>query len=126
MKTRAVSSKEIQRERHELDAQGEILGRLATKAARLLMGKDKTSNVPYLDQGDFVKIVNASCVVVTGRKEEQKRYYIPTQRQGKLRFRTYKQQMQRDPKKIIESAVKGMLPKTKLGARMITRLEIKP
>jgi len=124
MSTRPVSSKEINRQKHELDAQGETLGRLATKIARLLMGKDKPSNVPYLDQGDFVKVVNASKVVITGRKEEQKRYYIPTQRQGKLRFRTYKQQMQRNPKKIFEHAVKGMLPKTKLGARMISRLTV--
>ena len=124
MSTRAVSSKEIVREKHELDAEGEILGRFSTKIARLLMGKDKVSNVPYLDQGDFVRVLNASKVVVTGKKAEQKKYYIPTRRQGKLRFRTYEQQMQRDPKRIIRIAVKGMLPKTKLGARMIARLKV--
>ena len=126
MSTRSVSSKEIVREKHELDAEDEILGRFSTKVARLLMGKDKVSNVPYLDQGDFVTVKNASKVVVTGKKAEQKKYYIPTQRQGKLRFRTYKQQMQKNPKRIVEIAVKGMLPKTKLGARMIARLTVKP
>jgi len=124
MKTRSISSKEIKREKHELNAEGEILGRLATRAARLLMGKDKVSNVPYLDQGDFVIINNASKVLVTGKKQEQKKYYIPTQRQGKLRFRTYNQQMQKDPRRIIERAVWGMLPKTKQGRRMITRLKV--
>jgi large subunit ribosomal protein L13 len=124
--TRSISSKEIAREKHTIDASGQILGRLATSVARLLMGKDKVNDVSYLDMGDFVTITNASKVVVTGKKVDQKVYYMPTRRQGKLRFRTYRQQMDKDPRKIIEHAVKGMLPKNKLGKRMITRLEVKP
>lgn len=125
MSTRSISSKEIVRLKHELDAQGEILGRLATKVAGLLMGKGKVSKVPYLDQGDFVTIKNASKVAFTGTsKGTQKLYYVSTRRQGHLRSRTLDQMLKRDPKKVIESAVKGMLPKTKQGARMITRLKV--
>ena len=102
------------------------MGRLATLVARLLMGKDKVSNVSYLDHGDFVTIINARRVKITGNKETDKRYYVPTRRQGKLRYRTFTEQMQKDPKKIIENAVIGMLPKNKQGSRMIARLTIKP
>lgn len=117
---------ELQRNWHLLDAQNQVLGRLATKIATRLTGKDNPSWVPYLDQGDYVVVVNAKEVVVTGKKEDQKRYYRYSGYPGGLRSESLRQLRSRRPEEIVRRAVVGMLPKNKLADQMITRLYIYP
>lgn len=124
--TRSISSKEIVRATQTIDAEGQILGRLATQVAALLMGKGKVKNVPYLDMGDIVVVKNAAKIKVTGNKMEQELYYKVTRRPGHLKSQTMRQVMSHNPKRVVEDAVWGMLPKTKLGKRMITRLKVQP
>jgi len=109
---------------HVLDASGEVLGRLATKVAWLLMGKHRPGYVRHLLAGDFVVVTNASSVRVTGDKAEQKMYVRHSQYPGSRREVPLGTMMQRHPTRVIEHAVKGMLPKNKLGARMISRLKV--
>lgn len=118
--------KEIARSWHLLDADGQILGRLSTQASRLLMGKDKPEWVPYLDQGDYVVVVNAAKVAVTGKKEIQKRYYRYSGFPSGLKFETLGDLRKRRPGDIIRHAVLGMLPDNKLSRKMITRLFVYP
>lgn len=125
-KTRATRAKEVKRSWHLLDAKGRILGRLATEAAQLLMGKDKPNYAPYLDMGDYVVVINAKEVKVTGKKEKQKVYRRYTGYPSGLREETLEQLRNRRPEEIIRHAVKGMLPKGKLGRRMITKLYVYP
>lgn len=115
---------ESKRRWHLIDAQGQILGRLSTKVARFLMGKDKVEYVPYLDLGDYVVVINAKNVAVTGRKETDKIYYRHSGYPGGLKAETLRELRQRRPEEIIRRAVKGMLPQNKLGRRMITRLHL--
>lgn len=124
MSTNVVSAKNIKRSWHLLDAKDEILGRLAGKAARLLMGKNKSSYVPYLDTGDYVVIINAKDVSVTGKKEEQKKYVRHSGFPGGLKEETLSKLRKRKPEDVVIHAVKGMLPKTKLGRQMIKKLHV--
>jgi large subunit ribosomal protein L13 len=102
---------------HVIDASGEVLGRLATRVAWLLMGKHKPEYVPNLLAGDFVVITNAASVKVTGNKLEQKSYIRHTGYPGNRKEVPFKKMMERHPERILERAVRGMLPKTKLGAK---------
>lgn len=121
-KTRATKASEVKRSWQLLDARGQILGRLSTQAARLLMGKSKTNWVPYLDMGDYVVIINAKEIAVTGEKETQKKYFRYTGYPGGLRTESLGQLRQRRPEEIIRRAVVGMLPRGKLGRAMIKKL----
>jgi len=122
--TKATKEKEIKRTWHELDAKGQVLGRLSTQAARLLIGKDKANWAPYLDMGDFVVVTNAKYVKVTGKKEEQKEYFRYSGYPGGLTRETLGRLRQRRPEEIIRHSVKGMLPDTKLGRKMINKLYV--
>jgi len=124
MSTNSFSSKDIKRETHTIDASGKILGRLATEVAKLLMGKNKPSFVPYLDNGDFVVVTNASGVKVTGKKTTDKKYVRHSGYPGGLKVETYDKLLVRRPEAIIEHAVKGMLPKNRLGRAMIKKLKV--
>ncbi len=123
-KVTKAEEKEVERCWHLIDAKGQILGRFATRIARLLMGKDKPVWVPYLDLGDYVVVVNAKEVAVTGKKEIQKRYFRYSGYPGGLKSESLAQLRGRRPEEIIRRAVRGMLPKNKLGDRMITRLYV--
>jgi len=112
------------RQWHIIDADGLVLGRIATKASRLLQGKHKTIWSPFLDHGDHVVIVNAAKVKLTGRKEEQKLYRYHSGYEGGLREERAKIVRQKDPVRLVEEAVRGMLPKTKLGNAMYRKLKV--
>jgi large subunit ribosomal protein L13 len=105
----------IDRQWHVIDAGGQVLGRVATEAARLLQGKHKPIYTPHIDTGDHVVIVNAATVVITGRKEEQKLYRYHSGYEGGLREERAKDVRQKNPARLVEEAVRGMLPKTSLG-----------
>ncbi len=107
-----------------VDADGQILGRLATQVAMYLMGKHKPTYVPHMLTGDFVVVINASKIKVTGQKAEKKIYKRYSQYPGTLKEIPYSRMQERQPTRIIELAVKGMLPKNKLGRRMMARLKI--
>lgn len=124
MSTNVVSAKDIKRETQKIDASGKILGRLATEIATILMGKKKPMFVPYLDTGDFVVVTNASKVKVTGKKSQDKKYVRHSGYPGGLRVETFDKMQIRKPEYIIEHAVKGMLPHSKLGDKMIKKLTI--
>ena len=125
MKTYSLRQADIKREWHVIDASGQILGRLATRAAVLLMGKHKPIFCSNLDTGDFVVIINAGKVQVTGNnKAKQKTYYRHSGYPGGLKSITFEKMMQTHPTRIIEHAVKGMLPHNRLGAGMIKKLKV--
>ena len=124
MKTKWTKKSEIKRNWHLVDAKGQILGRLATKIANLLVGKNKPYFVPNLDCGDYVVVVNAKEIKVTGKKETQKQYYHHSGYPGGFKKITFAAQMAKDPRKIIYHAVAGMLPKNKLRDKRLARLKI--
>lgn len=109
---------------HIIDADGQVLGRLATVAARLLQGKHKASYTPFLDTGDHVVVVNAAKVKLTGRKEDQKIYRQHSGYEGGLREERARIVRQKKPTKLVEDAIHGMLPKTKLGQAMYRKLKV--
>jgi len=109
---------------HVIDAEGQVLGRIATEAARLLQGKHKPVYTPFIDTGDHVVVVNAAKVKLTGRKEDQKIYRQHSGYEGGLREERARLVRQRRPEKLIEDAVHGMLPKTTLGAAMYRKLKV--
>lgn len=124
MSTNKLSAKNIKREKHTIDANGKILGRLATEVATILMGKKKPEFVPYLDIGDYVVVTNARGVKVTGKKMQDKIYTRHSGYPGGLKQETFEKMLARRPEYIIEHAVRGMLPQNKLGARMIKKLKV--
>jgi len=124
MKTKVTRKREIKREWRLFDAKDKILGRLATKIAILLMGKNKPYFVSHLDCGDYVVVINAAKVRMSGRKMEQKKYYRHSGYPGGFKEVSFAQQMAKDPKKIIRHAVAGMLPKNKLRAKRLARLKV--
>ena len=126
IRTYSPKASEIVRQWWVVDAQGQTLGRLASVVASKLRGKDKPMYAPHMDCGDFVVIVNASQVDVTGRKLEQKQYYHHSGYPGGLRTTTLAQEMEKHPDRVIEKAVRGMLPKTKLGDHMLKKLKVYP
>ena len=109
---------------HIIDADGRVLGRIATVAARLLQGKHKPIFTPFIDTGDFVVVVNAAKVKLTGRKEDQKIYRQHSGFEGGLREERARLVRQRKPEKLVEDAVRGMLPKSKLGDAMYRKLKV--
>ena len=111
---------------HIIDADGRVLGRIATVAARLLQGKNKATYTPFIDTGDHVVVVNAAKVKLTGRKEDQKIYRQHSGYEGGLREERATLVRQRMPEKLVEDAVHGMLPKTKMGAAMHRKLKVAP
>jgi len=123
-KTRVTKAKEIKREWHLINAQDQILGRMAVEIAALLMGKNKPSFVPYLDGGDYVVVINAAKVKVSGRKAENKLYYRHSGYPGGFKKVTFAQQMAKDPTQIIRHAVERMLPKNKLRDQRLARLKV--
>src|SRR5829696_6372659 len=114
----------VERQWHVIDAEGQVLGRIATEAARLLQGKHKPVYTPHIDMGDHVVIVNAAKVKLTGRKEEQKLYRYHSGYEGGLREERAKDVRQKNPVRLVEEAVRGMLPKTKLGEAMWRKLKV--
>jgi len=126
MKTEFPSKTAIARKWHVIDAQDVVLGRLASKVAMILMGKDKPSYTPFLDTGDHVIVINAQKVRLTGRKEEQKLYRQHSGYPGGLREVSAKKVRAARPIKLIEDAVSGMLPKNKLGKQMYRKLNVYP
>jgi large subunit ribosomal protein L13 len=125
MKTYQPKQKEISRGKHELDAADEVLGRLASKAAMLLMGKHKPTYSPHIDMGDHVVILNATKVNVSGKKSKQKVYQKHSGYPGGLKTVKFEKLKAEQPEKIIEHAVGGMLPKNKLQTNRMKRLIIK-
>ncbi len=109
---------------HVVNAAGQILGRVATKVATVLMGKHKATYTAHVDMGDFVVVVNSDKIRVTGRKASQKMYYRHSGYPGGLKKRTFTEQMDRDSTKIIRLAVQNMLPKNKLGRNRLTKLKV--
>jgi large subunit ribosomal protein L13 len=124
MRTFTVSPGTIERRWHVIDANGKVLGRLATTVARLLQGKNKAVYTPFIDTGDHVVIVNAAQVKLTGRKEDQKIYRKHSGYEGGLREERARDVRRRTPRRIVEEAVRGMLPKTKLGEAMYRKLKV--
>jgi large subunit ribosomal protein L13 len=114
--------KPISRKYHLFDAQGKVLGRLATEIARVLSGKGKVDFAPHLDKGDFVVVVNTDGLIVTGNKREGKVYHRFSGYPGGVTSIAFKDQMKKDSRKVLHQAVYGMLPKNKLRDRMINRL----
>lgn len=124
MSTNNLSAKSINRNWEVVDAKNQILGRLATEIATKLMGKNKPNFVTYLDNGDNVVVINASKVVITGKKEQQKKYVRHSGFPGGLKVEILKDVRADKPETMITHAVKGMLPKSKLGRQMIKKLHV--
>jgi large subunit ribosomal protein L13 len=115
---------DVTREWYVVDAEGQTLGRLATRIADVLRGKTKPQYTPHIDTGDFVVVVNAEKIGVTGKKLDQKRYYRHSGYPGGLRSRTLREQLERRPTEVLRVAVKGMLPKNKLASAQLTKMKI--
>lgn len=126
MKTISAKEEEIQRDWYVIDAQGQTLGRLATRTATILRGKHKPLYTPHVDCGDYVIIVNAEKVHATGQKMSQKKYYRHSGYPGGLKEISLRDQLQKFPERVLEIAVRGMLPKNRLGRRMFKKLKVYP
>jgi large subunit ribosomal protein L13 len=124
MKTYSIKPNEVSRKWHLIDAKDAPLGRIATQSARLLIGKDKPTFTHHIDGGDYVVIINAKELVVTGGKEEKKNYWRHSGYPGGLHKRTLTQQMERDPAKVMIKAIRGMLPVNKLRPGRLARLKV--
>jgi large subunit ribosomal protein L13 len=124
MKTFVAKEHEIEKNWHLIDASDKVLGRLATEIATILRGKKKPIFTPHMDAGDYVVVVNAEKVVLTGNKLEKKKYYRHSGYVGGLKETTAKEMLEKKPENLIKLAVKGMLPKTSLGRRQLTKLKV--
>ena len=124
MRTFVASAKRADTKWHVIDANGKVLGRVATLTVRLLQGKHKASYTPFIDTGDHVVIINAGSVKLTGRKEEQKVYRRHSGYEGGLREERAVDVRKRRPVRLVEEAVRGMLPKTKMGDAMYRKLKV--
>ncbi len=125
-KTFMLRREDVQRDWHLYDLKGKVLGRAATDIARLLIGKHKPNYTPHVDNGDYVVVINAKFLSVTGNKLENKRYYRHSNYPGGFKEETLKEKLAKDPTKVVELAVKGMLPKNKLQQRRLRRLKVYP
>jgi large subunit ribosomal protein L13 len=124
MKTFLAKQETVQPKWHLIDAEGEVLGRIAVKAANIIRGRHKASYTPSVDTGDFVVVINAEKAVLTGKKDQQNEYMFFSGFVGGESFRSIDQQRERNPEFIITHAVKGMLPKNKIAAKMLTKLRV--
>jgi large subunit ribosomal protein L13 len=124
MKTFQAKKEEVRHQWYLVDAEGKVLGRLAAELAKILRGKNKPIYTPHVDTGDFVIVVNAGKVTLTGKKMKDKIYYHHTGHPGGIREMSAEKLMAKKPTEIIRIAVKGMLPKTSLGRQMIQKLKI--
>jgi large subunit ribosomal protein L13 len=124
MKTFSAKAEEVQRKWWIIDAKDQVLGRVAVKAANLLRGKNKAIFTPHMDAGDFVVVINAAEVRVTGKKEEQKSYMSFSGYVGGHHSETFKARKARRPERLVESAVKGMIPHNRLGRQIYTKLKV--
>ena len=124
MKTFMASASSIDRKWYVVDATGYTLGRLASEVAKVLRGKNKPTYTPSMDTGDYVIVVNAEKVKATGKKLDQKVYYRHSEYVGSLKETTLREMLNKHPERVIESAVKGMLPKGPLGREMYTKLHV--
>ena len=124
MKSYVAKPLEIERKWYVVDADGKTLGRLAAEVAKILRGKHKTIFTPHVDTGDFVIVVNAEKIRVTGNKMDDKKYRWHTGYVGNLQERSFRDMNQRHPERIIELAIKGMLPHNSLGSQMYTKLKV--
>lgn len=123
-KTYAMKASEINKKWFVVDAEGKVLGRLATEIATILRGKNKPDYTPYLDMGDNVVVINAEKIVLTGNKADDKEYFRHSQYPGGIKFVNIKKYMKERPEFVVENAVKGMLPKTRLGRKIIKNLKV--
>ena len=123
-KTYSAKRDELEARWYVIDAEGQVLGRLATQIATILRGKHKPTYTPHLNCGDYVIVVNAAKVDVTGNRLDQKIYYRHSQYPGGLRQETLRQALQKHPERVIERAVKGMIPHNRLGADVLLRLKV--
>ncbi len=124
MRTFTEKTANIRQAWYVVDAQGQTLGRLAARIAPILKGKHKPTYTPHLDCGDFVIVINAEKVRVTGRKLDQKQYYRHSEYPGGLSSISLRDQLERHPERVLEAAVRGMLPKNRLGRRMFKKLKV--
>lgn len=124
MKSFMASPSTIERTWYVVDAEGKTLGRLASEVAKVLRGKNKPTFTPHIDTGDYVVVVNAAKIKVTGKKMDQKVYYHHSDYVGGMKETTLREMMNNKPEKVIELAVKGMLPKGPLGRQMISKLHV--
>ncbi len=124
MKTFMASPSTIERKWYVVDATGYTLGRLASEVAKILRGKNKAIFTPHIDTGDYVIVTNAQNIKVTGRKLDQKIYYHHSEYVGGMKETTLREMLNKKPEKVIELAVKGMLPKGPLGRQMMTKLHV--
>ena len=124
MRSFTLRKEDVKREWYVVDATGIPLGRLATRIATILRGKHKPEYTPHIDNGDFVICINADKVLLTGKKEEQKKYYRHSGYLGGLKVIPFKMMKEKKPEEIIYHAVRGMLPKNKLGRKMIKKLKV--
>jgi len=124
MKTYSAKPLEIERKWYVIDADGEILGRLATKIANILRGKNKPEYTAHVDTGDFVVVINADKIRVTGKKDTDKKYYRHSGFPGGLKITSFRQLMDKNPASAIEKAVKGMLPHNTLGDEQFQKLKV--
>ena len=124
MNTYSAKPGEVARDWYVVDAEGKTLGRLATQIADTLRGKRKPQFTPHVDTGDFVVVVNAEKIAVTGNKLDQKRYYRHSGYPGGLRSRTLREQLDRRPTEVLRTAVRGMLPKNRLSRKQLTKLKV--
>lgn len=124
MKTYSTRAGDIEHAWHIIDAADEILGKLATRVAGLLMGKHKPMFVPNMDTGDYVIVINASKIRVSGKKMQDKKYYRHSMYPGGLKAESLQEMLQAHPQRVIEHAVKGMLPRNKLGRAMFKKLKV--
>lgn len=122
MKTNVGSVSAIEREWHKVDANGMVLGRLASRLSKMLSGKNKVAYSPNHDHGDYIIVVNAGNIRLTGKKTEAKTYFRHSMYPGGGKFRSFKEQMAIDPTQVVRRAVRGMLPKTRLGRAMLEKL----
>jgi large subunit ribosomal protein L13 len=124
MKSYIAKPHEVERKWYVVDAEGKTLGRMASEVATVLRGKHKPTYTPHVDTGDFVIIINADKVVLTGKKLDQKMYRWHTGYVGHMKERTYREMLNKKPEVVVFDAVKGMLPHTKLGSQMVKKLRV--
>ena len=124
MKTLSAKTAEVQHDWYVVDASGKTLGRLATEIARRLRGKHKTSYTPHVDTGDYIVVINAEEITVTGKKAQDKKYYRHTGFPGGIRETNFEKLIAHKPETVLEKAVKGMLPKGPLGYAMIKKMKV--